>query len=112
MAVSITLSDNTDYVDTVIVDSVDNKRCFSYTDNEKNKCNLTVYDTGICLIKECEDHLLELHLHNDSYAKITTQEGVVKLDAKVVDFLINDDILVMRYIIDDVERKIEINYRG
>lgn len=112
MTLSITLSDNNGYKDTVIVNDVSNKCCFNYIDNEKNNCELCIYDKGLCLFKECEDHMLELHLHKHNYAKITTAEGVIKLDAKVVDFLVNDDILVMRYIIDDVERKIEINYRS
>ena len=112
MTLNITLSDSEGYLDTVVVDDATNKRCFSYTDNEKNNCELCVYDDGICLFKECEDHILELHLHKNNYAKITTAEGVIKLDAKVVDFLLNDDILVMRYIIDEVERKIEVKYRS
>lgn len=112
MTLSITLSDNNGYIDTVIVEGVDNKRCFSYIDNDNNNCELCVYDDGICLFKECEDHLLELHLHNKNYAMVTTQEGVIELEAKVVDFLLNDDILVMRYIIDDEQRKIEVNYRS
>lgn len=112
MTLSITLTDNDGYKDTVVVEDVDNKNCFSYVDNENNNCELCVYDSGLCLFKECEDHLLELHLHNSNYAKITTKEGVIKLDAKVVDFLANDDIVVMRYIIEDVERQIEVLYRS
>lgn len=110
MTLSITLTDNEGYVDTVVVNDVDNKKCFSYVDNDKNNCELCVYEDGLCLFKECNDHLLELHLHNRNYAKITTQEGVIELDAKVVDFLTNDDILVMRYIIDNIERQIKVIY--
>lgn len=112
VTISITLSDNNGYIDTVVVNDVIDKNCFNYVDNENNDCKLCVYERGIVLYKQCDDHSLELDLNEGSYAKISTKEGDIKLDAKVVDFLINDDILVMRYIIEDVERKIEVSYRS
>lgn len=98
--------------DEVIVENIENKRCFEYKDNQGDLCEICVYEEGLCLFKQSEDHLLELHLRDNTYAKITTAEGDIKLDAKVVDFIQNDDILVVRYIIGDEEREIKIIYRS
>ena len=98
--------------DEVLVEKPQSKRCFSYIDNEKCNCEMCIYDEGICFFRESEDHLLELNLRKNKYAKITSQEGEIKLDAKVVDFIQNDDILVMRYIIEDQEREIRVIYRS
>lgn len=112
MNATVSLYDENGLVEKVNIDDIDNKQCFSYTDNESNNCEFCIYDNGLCFFKEYEDHVLELHLRGKNYAKIITSEGIVKIDVKVVDFLLNDDIVVMRYIIDDVERKIELNYRS
>lgn len=110
--VVVSLFEGTGLLDRVVVEDVENKRCFSYVDSQRNNCEICIYKDGLCFFKEYENHLLELHLREHEYAKITTSEGAVKIDAKVVDFLLNDDILVMRYVIDDIERKIEVNYRS
>ena len=111
MTVAVVLNNLSDgYSEEVIIENVENRTCFSYTDNDKNNCEMCVYDDGICFFKESDDHILELHLRGNYYAKITTVEGILKFDAKVVDFNVNNDILVMRYIVNDEERIIEIRY--
>ena len=99
-----------DYFDEVLVEDIVNKYCFSYTDNENCFCEACVYDDGLCYFRQADDHLLELHLKDDNYAKITTEEGILKIDVKVLAFTLNSDILVMRYLINDEERIIRINY--
>lgn len=108
----VSLFDNNGLVERVLVSDISNRCCFSYVDNERNNCELCIYDDGLCFFKEYEDHLLELHLRQKAYAKIVTCDGSIKFDVKVVDFLLNDDILVMRYVIDDIVRKIEVDYRS
>lgn len=111
MTVTVTLNNpEEDYSDVVIIENVENRRCFSYVDNEKCGCEMCVYDDGIRFFRQGRDHMLELHLCRQEYAKIITDEGIMRIDAKVVDFEANNDILVMRYIIEDVERIIEIRY--
>lgn len=111
MVVAVVLNNLSDgFSDEVIIDNVTDRRCFTYTDNDKNNCEMCIYDDGICFFKESADHVLELHLRDKQYAKITTCEGIVKFDVKVVDFSSNNDILVMRYIVNDEERIIEIKY--
>ena len=111
MVASVTLSNPSDnYQDTVIVDDIENKRCFTYTDNEGAICEMCIYDDGLCLFKQQNDYQLELHLDGNNYAKITTIEGSIKFDVKVVDFSVNSDILVMHYIVNDEARIIEIKF--
>ena len=98
------------YIDEVIVENIDNKQCFTYIDNQMNNCEICIYDDGICLFRQCKDHLLELHLKDSAYAKITTEQGIVRIDIKVVDFHSNSDILLVHYLIDDEERAIEVKY--
>ena len=98
------------YFDEVYVEDIENENCFSYSDNEKSACEVCIFEDGLCFFKQSEDHLLELHLKTDYYAKITTEEGILKIPVKVLDFSMNSDILVIRYLIDDEERIIEIKF--
>ena len=114
MNASITLTvKNDNYKDTVIVKNIKNKDSFSYVDNENMKCHVDIFDDGLNLYRENNEYKLELHLRKESYAKIINDQGELKINTKVVDFNRNNDILVMRYIIElDDERFIEIRYEG
>ena len=113
MTISVILTDfSNNLSDEVTVENTESKRCFSYTDNQKCNCEMCIYDGSLCFFRETEDHLLELNLNESNYAKIVSQEGEIKLDVKVVDFIQNDDILVVRYIIEEQEREIRIIYRS
>ena len=93
--------------------NIDDKDNFSYLDDDNNICHISVYGNGLCINNACKDHKLVLHLLKDEgFAKIVTNEGEIKLNAKVVDFHTNNGILVMRYIIEDVEREIKLIYRS
>ncbi len=98
------------YHDEVEVPDVGDRNCFSYTDNEGCLCEMCIYPDGLCFFRQDADHLLELHLKSNLYAKITTEEGVLRFDVKVIDFHADSDILVMHYLIDDEERIIRIKY--
>ncbi len=109
--IRVSLTNKTDaYYDEVIVTYVEDRSAFSYIDNQGNPWRIEVSDQGIVLHKEAEDHLLELSLNGDNYAMITTAEGKGKINVKVLDFVNDSDILVIRYLISDEERKIEIKY--
>lgn len=111
MNATISLSNlNDGYYEEVIVNDIEDQNCFTYLDNEKTACELCIYDDGICLFKQNEDYLLELHLKDKTYAKITSDEGILKFDAKVVDFHKNNDILVMHYLVNEEERIIIIKF--
>ena len=111
MTVTVSLHNTEDnFFDQVLVEDIENKDCFTYVDNDLNNCEMCIYDDGICFFKQAKDYLLELHLKDMGYCKISSEEGILKFDAKVVDFKCNSDILVMRYIVNDEERIIEIKY--
>ena len=98
------------YFEEVDIRDIADRNCFSYLDNENVRCQMSVFDDGICFVREAEDHALKLSLRDEKYALISSEEGNIKIDLKVVDFQINSDILVMRYLIDDEERTIRIQY--
>ena len=93
-----------------IVENVENRRCFTYVDPHSVLCEICIYDDGLCLFRQDDDHILELHLREPAHARIITEEGILKIDVKVVDFYFIDDILVMHYLIDDEMREIRIQY--
>ena len=102
------LSDET--IDEVLVKNIENKYCFSYLDNNGVQCEICVYDDGLCLFRQTNDYLMELHLKSSNYAKITSSEGIIKIDVIVLDFSIKGDILKMHYLVNDEERIIKIKY--
>ena len=111
MKASVSLSHpESGYFDEVFVEDILDRNCFSYTDNQGCLCEMCIYDDGLCFFRQDEDHLLELHLKSNLYAKVTSTEGIVKFDVKTVDFKTDGDILVMHYLIDDEERIIEVKY--
>jgi len=102
------LSDET--IDEVLVKNIENKYCFSYLDNNDVQCEICVYDDGLCLFRQTNDYLMELHLKSSNYAKITSSEGIIKIDVIVLDFSIKGDILKMHYLVNDEERMLQIKY--
>lgn len=111
MEISVSLKNlNENSIDTVIVKDYEDKSCFTYVDNDGYNCEMCIYNDGICFFRQTDDYLLELHLKKDAYAKITSTEGILKLDVKNVDFYQNGDILVVHYQVDDEDRQIEIKY--
>ena len=99
-----------DYYEETVVSDIEDRSCFSYTDSQGVQCEICVYDEGICMFRQTNDYLIELHLLDNQYTKITSAEGIIKIDIKVLDFSINSDILIMIYLIEDEERIIEIKY--
>lgn len=103
---------NTGEIDTVIAKDVENSKHFSYIDNQANNCEMNIYEDGLCLFRQTSEYLLELNLTNKSYAKMSSKEGEFKFDVKIIDFHVNNDILVMRYKIGDEEREIKVIFRS
>lgn len=101
---------DTGYLEKTLVEDVSDRRCFMYADQEGTQCEFCIYEDGLSFFRQAEDHVLELHLKENAYAKIITEEGILRFDVKVVDFKLNSDILIVRYIINDENRTIEIKY--
>ena len=111
MTALITLdSPNDNYHQESYAYDLTDKNCFTYLDDENMNCEICVYDDGICLFRQGKDYLLELQLAKKKYAKVYTDEGFLKFDAKVVDFKKSSDILLMRYVLNEQERTITIKY--
>lgn len=111
MIVTVSLSvPEQNYKDEIQIRNIANPNHFSYIGNDKCSYEISIYEQGLCLFKQSEEYSLQLHLCGDNYAKISSKEGIIKLDTKVVDFIRNNDILVMRYLVDETERIIEIKF--
>ena len=98
------------YFDEVEIRNISDRNHFSYLDNDKVPCEMHIFDDGLSFLRKTEDHVLQLNLRDEKFALVSSEEGNIKIDIKVVDFQINSDILVMRYLIDDEERTIRIQY--
>ncbi|MDO4940084.1 MAG: hypothetical protein Q4E33_00140 [Erysipelotrichaceae bacterium] len=99
---------NDDYYEENIVTDTMNNNCLFYTDRDKNNVEVCIFDDGICLFKEAKDYMLELHLRNKTYAKITSSEGIVEIDVKMVEFSKNNVNILVHYLIDGEDKVIEI----
>lgn len=100
-------------INRAFIDGFDNKDNLEYEDGNGNKCKLSIFDDGLVLNEICDDHSLELNLRKSlSLAKIVSAYGEMQIDVKVVDFLKKNDILVMRYIVNEQEREIRVIYRS
>lgn len=98
------------YYENNVVENIVDRKNFCYFDVDKNKIDITVFDNGIILHKESSGYELLLNLKDEAYCQISTTEGTIKLDAKVVAFTKNNDNIVVHYLIEDEERTIEIKY--
>lgn len=98
------------YHDELIVADIEDPDHFSYLDNDGSLCEIEISPKGLRLFKSSHDHLLNLYLDGDNYAEIITGEGKLRIDVKVLDFTFDSDILVIRYLIEDEERVIELRF--
>lgn len=113
MIVEVTLEDKqTKQIDKNIVKDVKNKNSFSYVDSKQIKCEVNVFNDGIVLLRKANDYEIELNLRENGYTKVITSEGELKIDTKVVDFIQNDDNIVVHYLIGEEDKEITINYRS
>lgn len=113
MDVHIILSNlSIDSTDESIAKNIENRDDFSYVDGHLNHCRVIILDKGLILFEKACNHSLELKLGYENCAKIITNEGVIEISLKIVDFMKNDDILVMRYQIEDETYELKIIYRS
>ncbi len=82
----------------------------SYTDAMGVVSLIDVFDDGITIERKALDHVLKMCLREEKYVEIGTEEGILRFDAKVIDFERNNDILVMHYIVNDEERVLKVIY--
>ena len=85
---------------------------FTYWDDEDHFHEVFIDEGGMTLFRHDDDHLTELFFRERSYVRVTGEEGTFQFDAKVLAFERNDDILLLRYLIDDEEKVLEIVFTG
>ena len=110
MKVSVTLIQSDGSKDRTVINQIEDRECFSYLDHQNAKCEIAIQKNQFDLKRKAADHQVQLHLGENSYTSVQTEEGNLIFEVKTVDFNFNSDILVIRYIINDEERVIEIKY--
>ena len=109
----ITLTDkNSGTADVSWARQIDDPRHFFYFDTYECQVEVFADEEGITLFRQGEDHLTELFLRGRSFVRITSEEGCFQFNVKVLAFERNDDILMLRYLLDEDEREIVIKYFG
>ena len=104
--------ENTNSSEISFARGIDDKRHFFYFDGDDAQCEVFLEEDGITLFRQGEEHLTELFFHEKSYIKVTTEEGSIQFDVKVLAFQNIDDILSMRYLIGEDEKLLEIKFTG
>ncbi|MDO4198795.1 MAG: hypothetical protein Q4D13_07385 [Erysipelotrichaceae bacterium] len=97
-------------VDEVLVEDVRDCKNFTYIDNEGCLIEMSVHDDGIDIIRHGKGYVLEVLGHTEKTVRITSNEGVMELPLKDVDFICSNDILAMHYFLEKEERTVEIRY--
>lgn len=111
MTVTVSLKNlNERTVDEVMIEEVKDNNNFSYLDNEGCICDVSVYNDGINITRHAQGYTLEIITHKENVIRITSSEGTLNLPIKVIDFISNNDILAMHYLLEDEERIVEIKY--
>lgn len=108
MAKVVLIDEDIEYISEI--ETINNRQDFSYLDYENNPIKIKVFSDGLLLKKTCKDYKLNLHLRSDAYIEIINCEGIMKFNAKVVEFYQNNDILVMHYLVEGQDKNIKIYY--
>ena len=113
MQATISLTNfNEKTMDQVIVEEIEDKNDFFYLDNQNCECHVIASKNSFSLIRKADDHALEIHADRQNpFILVSSVEGELKLDIKVVDLFIFNDILEIRYILDSEERLLTISYK-
>ena len=87
---------------------------FSYTDSYGANNELTILDKGIEINRVGDSHNTHLFLKENekSFVEISSTEGILKFDAKVLAFERNNDIINLSYKVNEDQNSIEIKFVG
>ena len=111
MTVQVTLKNLNDYsADQVLIEEVKDRNHFSYLDNQNCVCEIDVFEDGINILRHGQGYDLQIVGHGENMVKVSSAEGIIQLPLKIVDFIRNNDILAMHYLLEDEERIVEIKY--
>ena len=113
MNAKITIEDRENkYKEIINIDDLEDKNCFSYVDSYNAKNNLRVLSDGIIINRKVETHDTYVVLRDDGYIKIKTNEGTLKFSLKVIELIINNDIISIVYCVNDSIKSIKIEFLG
>jgi len=90
---------------------ITSKEAFDYEESKGRQSHINVYNNGVVINRVDKDHSSFIHLiKDDSYIEVTTNEGKIKIDVKLVEISINNDIVVIVYQVDSITKELNIKY--
>lgn len=113
MNVQVIIEDKQDnYKEVINIENITNKEHFSYIDSDQANVDIRVFNDGISIFRQGDDHKTYLILKEGGYAKIRTSEGDLKFLIKMLDLNINNDNISIVYCLNDSTKSISIKYLG
>ena len=113
MRAQITIEDlNGDYKEIINVDGIENPKHFSYVDSYGINNDLRIFDDGITIYREDNDHKTYVVLRDRAYIKIKSDDGDFSFSVKILALCINNDIISIGYCVSDSQKRVEIKFIG
>lgn len=91
---------------------VKDRNHFSYVDDTGSLNVIDVYDDGIVINREDNDHNTKVVLRDEAYIEVESQEGTLKFSVKVIAINRNFGNIVIAYSLNESAKEIRINYLG
>lgn len=106
--------ENDDTKEIINIDNVDDLKHFDYVDSYGANNELTLLDKGIDIKRIADTHSTHLLLkeNENSFVEINSLEGTLKIEAKVLAFDTNHDIITLVYKVNDRNNSITIRKYG
>ena len=95
-------------------EDVNDRKHFFYEDSDKAKNEVIIFDDGLQIKRNGNTHstFLSLRENENSFVSVTSREGNIIFNAKVLELNINNDIITLVYKIEEDTNSIIIKYLG
>lgn len=108
----LTIEDKNDnYLETIEFKDILDKNTFSYVD-EDEACFVSVKDDEITINRRLISHNTRLIFNENPLIEISTNEGTLKFNPKVIENKKNNGIITIVYTINDTIKELRIKYIG
>ena len=96
------------------VENIIDRNHFFYEDNDNARNEVSIFDNGIDIKRNSNTHstFLSLRENENSFVSITSREGNLIFNAKVLELNTNNDIITLVYKVEEDTNSIIINYLG
>ena len=100
--------------ETIYTGDITDKNHFFYEDADNAKNEVIIFNDGLQIKRNGSTHstFLLLRDNENSFVSVTSREGNIIFNAKVLELNINNDIITLVYKIEEDTNSIIINYLG